>query len=160
MIYRRKAPYLIGRGALTSAVTANLVSKLLVLASKFKALDLFISSCGGEVTAGLTICQCMQALNIKVRTLCFGRAHSVASLVLASGRSGCRKAIRGSSISLHQPAVGCFGNSEEVAQQIGLAFHSETAVIQTYMKVCGKRFNEVRLAMRKAFAMDANAAQT
>lgn len=155
----RKRAFLVGKGPITAALAAALGSKAMALSAKFKALDLFICSGGGEVNAGLAICNALQTLNAKVRTVCFGLAHSVASLVLASGRSGCRRALVGSSISLHRPAGGSFGNVEEVTQHVSSAVHSEEAVMQAYMMVCDRKLNEVRAAMLCAFAMDANEAR-
>lgn len=149
---------MIGKGPITAALSVALVSKALALSAKFKALDFFVCSDGGEVNAGLAIYNAVQALNAKVRTICFGRAHSVASLVLASGRSGCRRALLGSSVSLHRPSVGSFGNVEEVIQHVSSAVSSEKSVIQAYMKVCDRKLDEVKSAMLRSFAMDANEA--
>ncbi|MGP1918544.1 MAG: ATP-dependent Clp protease proteolytic subunit [Candidatus Hodgkinia cicadicola] len=145
---------MIGKGPITTALATALGSKAVALAAKFKALDFYICSDGGEVNAGLAIFNMVQTLNAKVRTICFGRAHSVASLVLASGRSGWRKALIGSNVSLHRPSVGSFGNVEEVIQHVSSAVYSEKAVIQAYMKVCGRKLNEVRAAMMSSFAMN------
>ncbi|MGP1927293.1 MAG: ATP-dependent Clp protease proteolytic subunit [Candidatus Hodgkinia cicadicola] len=155
----RRRAFLIGKGPITSALATALGSKAVALATKFKALDIFISSGGGEVNAGLALCGIVQTLNAKVRTVCFGRAHSVASLVLASGRSGYRKALSASSVSLHRPSVGSFGNVGEMVQHVSSAVHSEEAVVQAYMKTCDKTLKEVRGAMLRTFAMDANAAR-
>ncbi|MGP1919262.1 MAG: ATP-dependent Clp protease proteolytic subunit [Candidatus Hodgkinia cicadicola] len=154
----RKRAFLVGKGPLTSALATSLGSKAMALSAKFKALDLYISSAGGEVNAGLLIYNTIQTLNVKVRTICFGRAHSVASLVLASGRSGCRRALMGSSVSLHRPSAGSFGNVDEVVQHVSSAVCSEEAVVQAYMKVCDRRLNEVRAAMVRSFAMDVSEA--
>ncbi|MGP1914494.1 MAG: ATP-dependent Clp protease proteolytic subunit [Candidatus Hodgkinia cicadicola] len=150
----RRRAFLIGKGPITTALATALGSKAVALAAKFKALDFYICSDGGEVNAGLAIFNMVQTLNAKVRTICFGRAHSVASLVLASGRSGWRKALIGSNVSLHRPSVGSFGNVEEVIQHVSSAVYSEKAVIQAYMKVCGRKLNEVRAAMMSSFAMN------
>ncbi|MGP1918260.1 MAG: ATP-dependent Clp protease proteolytic subunit [Candidatus Hodgkinia cicadicola] len=155
----RRRAFLVGKGPITAALAAALGSKAVALSAKFKALDIFICSDGGEVNAGLAIYNTVQALNAKVRTICFGRAHSVASLVLASGRSGCRRATLGSSVSLHRPSVGSFGNVGEVCQHVSSAIYYEKAVVQAYMRVCGRKLNEVKTAMLCAFAMDANEAK-
>ncbi|MGP1916082.1 MAG: ATP-dependent Clp protease proteolytic subunit [Candidatus Hodgkinia cicadicola] len=155
----RRRAFLIGKGPITAALATALGSKAMALAAKFKALDFYICSGGGEVNAGLAICNIVQALNAKVRTICFGRAHSVASLVLASGRSGCRMALIGSTISLHRPSVGSFGNVREVIQHVSSAVYSEEAVVQAYMKVCGRKVNEVQAAMANSFAMNARDAK-
>lgn len=82
---------------------------------------MYINSPGGVVTSGLAIydtmqvqkhkqfcssCCCFKYIQCPVKTLCIGQAASMASLILAAGSEGERKALPNSRIMLHQPSGG------------------------------------------------------
>lgn len=155
-----KVAYLISRGLITESLTLRLGRKVVNLSHKFRALDLFISSDGGDLSAGLAICNLVRSVNTKVRTICFGTAHSVASLILACGDRGHRKAMIGSKISLHRTVNGCFGNVEDIIQQSTSAASFEETVTQIYMEVCDKKLTEVTSAMLEALMLNGNEARS
>src|ERR1700734_1498442 len=88
---------------------ANLiVAQLLHLESEDpdKDVSLYINSPGGVVYAGLAIYDTMQFIAPDVRTICFGIAMSMGSLLLAGGAPGKRMALPNSRILNHQPSGG------------------------------------------------------
>lgn len=67
---------------------------------------MYINSPGGVVTAGLAIYDTMQYIRCPVATLAMGQAASMASLLLAAGEPGHRRALPHSRVMLHQPSGG------------------------------------------------------
>jgi ATP-dependent Clp protease protease subunit len=96
---------------------ANLVvAQLLHLESEDpdKDVSLYINSPGGSVYAGLAIYDTMQFIRPDVRTICFGVAMSMGSLLLTGGASGKRMALPNSRILIHQPSGGFEGQSADI----------------------------------------------
>jgi len=83
--------------------TANrVVAQLLYLQSdsRLKPIDLLINSPGGAVTAGLAIIDTMRFVSNPVRTHCYGIAHGLAAVILASGAVGYRSVSHDSRVGL------------------------------------------------------------
>jgi ATP-dependent Clp protease protease subunit len=96
---------------------ANLVvAQLLHLESEDtdKDISLYINSPGGSVYAGLAIYDTIQFVKPDVRTICFGVAMSMGSLLLAGGTRGKRMALPSSRILIHQPSGGFEGQSADI----------------------------------------------
>src|SRR5277367_5628558 len=96
---------------------ANLVvAQLLHLESEDpdKDISLYINSSGGVVYSGLAIYDTMQFVRPDVRTICFGVAMSMGSLLLAGGAPGKRMALPNSRILIHQPSGGFQGQSSDI----------------------------------------------
>jgi ATP-dependent Clp protease, protease subunit len=104
-------------GTPIDAALANLVvAQLLFLESEDPDKDvmIYINSPGGEVTAGLAIYDTMQALRCPVATFCLGQAASMASLLLAAGTRGKRKALPHARVMIHQPLAGMEGQATDL----------------------------------------------
>jgi ATP-dependent Clp protease protease subunit len=96
---------------------ANLVvAQLLHLESEDPDNDvsLYINSPGGGVYAGLAIYDTMQFIKPDVRTICFGVAMSMGSLLLAGGAASKRMALPNSRILIHQPSGGFEGQAADI----------------------------------------------
>ena len=96
---------------------ANLVvAQLLHLESEDpdKDVSLYINSPGGSVYAGLAIYDTMQFIRPDVRTICFGVAMSMGSLLLSGGTRSKRMALPNSRILIHQPSGGFEGQSADI----------------------------------------------
>jgi len=103
---------------------ANLiVAQLLHLESQDpeKDVSLYINSPGGSVYAGLAIYDTMRFIKPDVRTICFGVAMSMGSLLLMGGTRGKRMALPNARILIHQVLGGFQGQASDVeihAQEI------------------------------------------
>ena len=96
---------------------ANLVvAQLLHLESDDpdKDISLYINSPGGVVYSGLAIYDTMQFIKPDVRTICFGVAMSMGSLLLAGGAPGKRMALPNARILIHQPSGGFQGQAADI----------------------------------------------
>lgn len=67
------------------------------------------------MTAGLAIYDTMTYIASPVTTICVGQAASMGSLLLCGGQPGKRYALPHSSIMVHQPSGGYFGQASDIA---------------------------------------------
>ena len=98
-------------------VSANIVvAQLLFLAADDpdKAINLYINSPGGSVTAGMAIYDTMQYIKPDVSTICIGMAASMGAFLLSGGQKGKRFALPNSEIMIHQPSGGARGQATEI----------------------------------------------
>ena len=77
-------------------------------------INLYISSPGGVVSAGLAIYDTMQLINPDVSTICLGMAASMATILLSGGAKGKRYALPNSTIHKHQPLGGAQGQASDI----------------------------------------------
>lgn len=98
-------------------MSASIVAQLLFLEadSPEKAISLYINTPGGSVTAGLAIYDTMTYISSPVTTTCVGQAASMGSLLLCGGASGKRFCLPHSSVMVHQPSGGYFGQASDIA---------------------------------------------
>jgi len=91
-------------GPIHDELSSVIVAQLLYLESQSaeKPIALYINSPGGVVTAGLAIYDTMQFIRPPVATLCMGQACSMASLLLAAGATGMRRALPNARVMIHQ----------------------------------------------------------
>lgn len=89
---------------ITDDVANAIVAQLLLLDQRDQSKDiyLYINSPGGSVVDGLAIYDTIQFIRPDVVTLCVGEAASMASVLLAAGTKGKRKALPNSRIMIHQ----------------------------------------------------------
>ena len=111
-------------GPIDHTVAQDIMARLLYLEHEGgdEPVELRINSPGGEVTSGLAIIDTIQSLACPVATTCAGMAASMASVVLAVGTKGRRRATANARILIHQPWSGQFQQTaadlERTAQEI------------------------------------------
>ena len=98
-------------------MSASIVAQLLFLEadSPEKPISLYINTPGGSVTAGLAIYDTMTYISSPVTTICVGQAASMGSLLLCGGAPGKRFCLPHSSVMVHQPSGGYFGQASDIA---------------------------------------------
>ena len=77
-------------------------------------INIYINSPGGTVSAGLAIYDTMQCVRPDVSTWCMGMSASMAALLLAGGTKGKRYALPHSTMLIHQPMGGAYGQATDV----------------------------------------------
>ncbi|KAH8426758.1 ATP-dependent Clp protease proteolytic subunit [Aspergillus melleus] len=104
-------------GEVDESMSASIVAQLLFLEADNpqKPIHLYINSPGGSVTAGLAIYDTMCYIASPVSTICVGQAASMGSLLLCGGHAGKRYCLPHSSIMMHQPSGGYFGQASDIA---------------------------------------------
>src|SRR6478752_10358119 len=100
----------------TDDIANLIVAQLLHLESEDpdKDVSLYINSPGGSVYAGLAIYDTMRFIKPDVRTICFGVAMSMGSLLLMGGAAGKRMALPNARILIHQPSGGFQGQATDI----------------------------------------------
>lgn len=102
-------------GEINDSSANIIVSELLYLDSIcHDDISLYINSPGGSVTSGMAIYDTMNFVKSDVKTICIGIAASMASILLASGKSGKRYALPNSEIMIHQPLGGVEGQATDI----------------------------------------------
>ena len=96
-------------GEIDDHMSSLLISQLLYLDSvSHEDIDIYISSPGGSITAGLGIFDTLHHISSKVNTIVVGMAASMAAFLLASG-TGKRYALPHAEVMIHQPYGGMQG---------------------------------------------------
>lgn len=80
-------------------------------------INLIINSDGGDVYEALGMIDYIQSLNVKVNTICRGRAMSAAALLLCSG-TGVRAVSKNSTIMFHEMSSGIYGKSSDMKANV------------------------------------------
>ncbi len=94
-------------GPIEDGIANLVVAQLLFLASESpeREINLYITSPGGVVRAGLAIYDTMRQLPCPIATTCVGYAASFGTILLLAGDRGRRRALPNSRIHLHQPLI-------------------------------------------------------
>lgn len=84
---------------------------------KNSPINIIINSDGGDVYEALGMIDYIQSLDVKVNTICRGRAMSAAALLLCAG-TGTRAASKNSTIMFHEISSGVYGKSSDMKANI------------------------------------------
>lgn len=122
------------------------VSSLLVLNAldKDKRINLYISSFGGGVDAGMAIYDCMQIIEAPVATYCIGLAYSMAAWLLAAGEKGDRYATMHSKIMIHQIMSGTVGTTTDIQIDAQRMLDEQNLMTRILSHHTGRRFEEIK----------------
>src|SRR5712691_1902797 len=119
-IYSRllKERIIMVNGQIEEAMSNLVVAQLLFLASENseREINLYISSPGGSVSAGLAIYDTMRHLPCPIATTCVGYAASFGTILLMAGDHGRRRSLPHARIHIHQPLVhgGISGQATDI----------------------------------------------
>ena len=116
-IYSRllKDRIIILSGEIDDNLANSIVAQLLYLDSlNHDAINLYINSPGGSITAGMAIYDTMNFIKSKVSTICIGMAASMAAFLLSSGEKDMRFILPNSEVMIHQPLGGASGQATEI----------------------------------------------
>ncbi len=137
---------------------ANLVvAQLLFLASESSELpiDLYISSPGGVISAGLAIYDTMRFLPCPIATTCVGYAASFGTILLLAGDKGRRKALPHARIHMHQPLVqgGIEGQASDIDIQARELLHTRDVINKIIHHHTGQSLERIRKDTDRDFYM-------
>lgn len=120
-----------------------------------KAINLYINSPGGSVTAGFAIYDTIQLLKSEVQTICLGQAASIAALILAAGTAGKRQVLPSSRVLIHQPWGGAQGQARDIGIQSREIVRLKKMTIQYFAEHTGKSIEQVATDMERDLYMSA-----
>jgi ATP-dependent Clp protease protease subunit len=112
-----------------------------------KDITILINSNGGDASALSAIYDTMQMIKAPVKTVCMGKCYSAAAVLLATGSSGKRFALRNSQIMIHGlqcsfPAIG-EGNSTGTEKYFNFLMKSNNTVMKMLSKHVGKSAEQI-----------------
>jgi ATP-dependent Clp protease protease subunit len=137
------------------------VAQLLFLQSEDAERDIsmYISSPGGQVTAGLAIYDTMQQIKPDVQTYCMGMCASMASVLLAAGAKGKRFALPNSEVMIHQGSAGFQGATPDIEVQSRWIIRSVRRLNQILAHHSGQPYEKVDKDTQRDFFMTAKEAR-
>ncbi|KAF4213794.1 hypothetical protein CNMCM8980_005935 [Aspergillus fumigatiaffinis] len=151
-------------GEVDETMSASIVAQLLFLEADNpqKPIHLYINSPGGSVTAGLAIYDTMTYIASPVSTICVGQAASMGSLLLCGGNPGKRYCLPHSSIMIHQPSGGYFGQASDIAIHAKEILRVRSQLNKIYQRhLTGKKvlsLEEIEKLMERDYFMGAQEA--
>jgi ATP-dependent Clp protease protease subunit len=148
-------------GPIDDGVSALVCAQLLFLEAENpkKAIDMYINSPGGVVTAGFAIYDTMQYIKSPVSTLCMGMAASMGSFLLMAGAPGMRSCLANTSLLLHQPSGGFQGQVSDIERHAEDIVKTKRRMTELYAKHCGQSVEEVQRVLDRDFFMTAEEAK-
>ena len=133
----------------TGEINENNVNNLILQLQYLNRLDenreitIYINSPGGNVAQGLALYDVMQAISNPIKTVCYGMAASMASILFMSGNN--RLILSHSCVMIHDPLVnGATGGSALSIKSLSDSIMRTREVICTIMaKHCKKTIEEI-----------------
>jgi ATP-dependent Clp protease protease subunit len=101
-------------------------------------VQMYISSPGGEVYAGLGIYDTMQQIAAPVSTVAVGRTASFGTVLLTAGQKGMRHALPTATIHMHQPLGGTQGQVSDMMIQVNEFVRLREEVNNIFVKHTGR----------------------
>ncbi|KAK2846380.1 hypothetical protein FQN49_005784 [Arthroderma sp. PD_2] len=150
-------------GEVDESLSAAIVAQLLFLEADNpeKPIQLYINSPGGSVTAGLAIYDTMTYIQSPVSTICVGQAASMGSLLLCGGEAGKRFCLPHSSVMIHQPSGGYFGQATDIAihaKEILRVRHQLNQIYKRHLTGKEMTLDEIEKLMERDYFMGAKEA--
>lgn len=124
-----------------------------------KDIHFYINSPGGEIYHGLAIYDTMQLVQPDIATYGVGVAASMASVLLAAGAKDKRFALPNSSVMIHQPMSGAYGQASdiEISAKETLRLRDKLYSILTHHT--GQEYEKIKKNSDRDCWMDAQAAK-
>ncbi|MHC4660442.1 MAG: ClpP family protease [Planctomycetota bacterium] len=143
LLMEHRVIYLIG--AIDSESAAQTIKKLLFLRYDNPKADIhmYIHSPGGELSAGMSIYDTMQAIECDVSTICTGYAASAAALILCAGTKGKRFCLPHAEVMIHQVLGGVTGTTIEAEIYMNLLRRWKTVVNEIIAKHSGQSLEKI-----------------
>ena len=138
----------------------SIVAQLLYLDSEDpeKDIQLYITSPGGSVYAGLAIYDTMKQIRPDIVTICFGLAASMGAFLLSGGTKGKRMALPSSRIMIHQPLGGAQGQAVDIAIQAQEILYIKKRLNNMLSEHTGKPFDTIAADTERDFFMSSKEA--
>lgn len=147
-------------GPITEQMASLVTAQLLWLESEDpdRPINMYISSPGGVVTAGLAVYDTMQYIRPDICTIGMGQAASMGSLLLTAGAPGMRFVLPNTKVMLHQPSGGANGMAADIAIAAEEIIKTRARLNDMYAKHTGREVAEIEKVMDRDFYMDAEQA--
>ncbi len=149
-------------GPIEEGMASLVVAQLLFLASESteREINLYISSPGGSVAAGLAIYDTMRHLPCPLATTCVGYAASFGTVLLMAGDRGRRRSLPHARIHIHQPLVpgGIGGQVTDIDIHARELLHTRDVLNEIIRYHTGQPLERIKRDTERDFFMSAQEA--
>ncbi len=142
---------------------ANIIqAQLLFLESvdSKKDIQIYISSAGGSVHAGLGIYDTMQYVQPDIATICSSMAASMAAVLLCAGTKGKRVALKHSRIMIHQPWGGMEGVASDMEISVKEILKLKKELYEIIVYHTGQNYKKVEKDSNRDFWLTSEEAKS
>ncbi len=149
-------------GPIEESLSSLVVAQLLFLAAESteREINLYISSPGGSVQAGLAIYDTMRHLPCPIGTTCVGYAASFGTILLMAGDRGLRRSQPHARIHMHQPLIqgGLGGQASDIDIHAREILHTRDVLNEIIERHTGQTLERIKRDTDRDFYMSANEA--
>jgi len=149
-------------GPIEESMAGLVVAQLLFLASESteREINLYISSPGGSVQAGLAIYDTMRHLPCPIGTTCVGYAASFGTILLMAGDRGLRRSLPHARIHIHQPLIqgGLGGQATDIDIHAREILHTRDVLNEIIHEHTGQPMDRIKHDTERDYYMSANEA--
>jgi len=149
-------------GQIEETMANLIVAQLLFLASENqdREVNLYISSPGGVIAAGLAIYDTMRYLSCPIATTCIGYAASFGTILLLAGDKGRRRALPNARIHLHQPLIhgGIGGQATDIDIHAKELLHTRDVINSIIQHHTGQSLERIKRDTDRDFFLSAEEA--
>lgn len=146
-------------GQIEETMANLIVAQLLFLASESqdREINLYISSPGGVIAAGLAIYDTMRYLSCPIATTCIGYAASFGTILLLAGDKGRRRALPNARIHLHQPLIhgGIGGQATDIDIHAKELLHTRDVINSIIQRHTGQNLERIKRDTDRDFFLSA-----
>jgi len=150
-------------GEIGDDMASLVVAELLFLASDNpdREINMYVSSPGGVITAGLAIYDTMRSLRCPLVTTCIGLAASFGTILLMAGDPGRRFALPHARIHLHQPLIpgGIGGQVTDIDIHARELLHTRDVINDIIGLHTGQPMDRIRRDTERDFYLSAGEAK-
>ncbi|GER92073.1 ATP-dependent Clp protease proteolytic subunit [Dictyobacter vulcani] len=163
-IYSRllKERIIMVNGMVEDTMANLIVAQLLFLASESaeREINLYISSPGGVISAGLAIYDTMRSLPCPIATTCVGHAASFGTILLLAGDKGRRRSLPNARIHMHQPLIqgGIGGQATDIDIHAREILYTRDVINGIIQKHTGQSLERIRKDTERDFFLSAQEA--
>jgi ATP-dependent Clp protease protease subunit len=144
-------------GPIEEGMANLIVAQLLFLASENaeREINMYISSPGGVISAGLGIYDTMRIIPCPVATTCVGYAASFGTILLLAGDKGRRRALPNARIHMHQPLIqgGASGQASDIDILAREMLHTRDVINGIIQKHTGQSLERIKRDTDRDFYM-------
>jgi ATP-dependent Clp protease protease subunit len=123
------------------------------------AINIYINSPGGDLTALFAIYDTMQYIKPQISTICFGQAASAAAVLLAAGAPGKRLALPHARILLHQPWGSGGGQATDIEIQAREILRMRDLLNQILSRHTGQDLERITKDTDRDYVLEADQAR-
>jgi ATP-dependent Clp protease protease subunit len=150
-------------GQIEDNLASLVVAELLFLASENsdREINLYITSPGGVITAGMAIYDTMRSIRAPIATTCVGQAASFGTILLMAGDLGRRFALPHARVHIHQPLVsgGIGGQATDIEIHAREILHLRETINDIIALHTGQPLERIQRDTERDYFMSAEAAK-